>query len=117
MAAQNTLLAQKEAEYMKSLRDFLELEFKSGARGKLDYLRVEAQFLQAQSKVLSASRDKKYLFKKLAHLAGFKSDKNDLKPINRLIEILKDPYTQKDDILDYQTQYYSNKKYQTFCGT
>ncbi len=45
------------------------------------------------------------------------ADKNDLKPINRLIEILKDPYTQKDDILDYQTPSYSNKKYQTFCGT
>jgi uncharacterized protein YdiU (UPF0061 family) len=45
------------------------------------------------------------------------AEKNDLKPLNRLIEILKDPYTQKNDILDYQTPSASDEKYQTFCGT
>ncbi len=45
------------------------------------------------------------------------AEKNDLKPLNRLIEILKYPYTQKNDILDYQTPSASDEKYQTFCGT
>ena len=45
------------------------------------------------------------------------AEKNDLKPLNRLIEILKDPYTQKNDILDYQTPSASDETYQTFWGT
>ena len=45
------------------------------------------------------------------------SEKNDLKPLNQLIEILKDPYTIKNDIIDYQIPSNSGEKYQTFCGT
>ncbi len=45
------------------------------------------------------------------------AEKNDLKPVNQLIEILKDPYTQKDDFFDYQLPSNLNEKYQTFCGT
>ena len=45
------------------------------------------------------------------------AEKNDLKPVNQLIEILKDPYTQKDDIFDYQIPSNLDEKYQTFCGT
>jgi uncharacterized protein YdiU (UPF0061 family) len=45
------------------------------------------------------------------------AEKNDLKPLTQLIEILKDPYTQKNDILDYQIPSNSGEKYQTFCGT
>ena len=45
------------------------------------------------------------------------AEKNDLKPINQLMEILKDPYTQKNDNLDYQIPSYPDEKYQTFCGT
>ena len=45
------------------------------------------------------------------------AEKNDLKPTNQLIEILKDPYAQKDDIFDYQIPSNSDEKYQTFCGT
>ncbi|MDC0150907.1 YdiU family protein [Candidatus Pelagibacter sp.] len=45
------------------------------------------------------------------------AEKNDLKPFNQLIEILKDPYTQKDDIINYQTPSNLDEKYQTFCGT
>jgi len=45
------------------------------------------------------------------------AEKNDLKPINQLIEILKDPYTQKDNIFDYQIPSDLDEKYQTFCGT
>ena len=45
------------------------------------------------------------------------AEKNDLKPFNKLIEILKDPYTQKDDIINYQTPSNLDEKYQTFCGT
>jgi uncharacterized protein YdiU (UPF0061 family) len=45
------------------------------------------------------------------------AEKNDLKPLTQLIKILKDPYTQKNDILDYQILSNSDVKYQTFCGT
>ena len=45
------------------------------------------------------------------------AEKNDFKPLTQLIKILKDPYTQKNDILDYQIPSISSEKYQTFCGT
>ena len=45
------------------------------------------------------------------------AEKKDLKPLTQLIEIIKDPYTKKSDILDYQIPNNSDKKYQTFCGT
>ena len=45
------------------------------------------------------------------------AEKNDLKLINKLIEILKDPYSHEKDILDYQIGSESDEKYQTFCGT
>jgi len=45
------------------------------------------------------------------------AEKNDLKPLKELIEILKDPYTKKNIVLDYQIPSNSGEKYQTFCGT
>jgi uncharacterized protein YdiU (UPF0061 family) len=45
------------------------------------------------------------------------AEKNDLKPFTQLIEILKNPYAKKNDILDYQIPSNSGDKYQTFCGT
>ena len=45
------------------------------------------------------------------------AEKDDLKPANRLIKILENPYTQQDNILDYQTPSDLDEKYQTFCGT
>jgi uncharacterized protein YdiU (UPF0061 family) len=45
------------------------------------------------------------------------AEKNDLKPFTKLVEILKKPYNQKDDIISYQIPSNSDEKYQTFCGT
>ena len=45
------------------------------------------------------------------------AEKNNLKPINEFIEILKDPYNKKNNINDYQNPSNSDEKYQTFCGT
>jgi uncharacterized protein YdiU (UPF0061 family) len=45
------------------------------------------------------------------------AEKNNLEPLNKLVEILKNPYIQKDDTLDYQIPSNSDEKYQTFCGT
>ena len=45
------------------------------------------------------------------------AEKNDFKPLNQLVEILKDPYSQKDNIFNYQIPSNSVEKYQTFCGT
>ena len=45
------------------------------------------------------------------------AEKNDFKPLNQLVEILKDPYSQKDNIFNYQIPSNSAEKYQTFCGT
>ena len=45
------------------------------------------------------------------------AEKNNLKPINLLIELLMDPYSNKKNIIDYQIPSNSDEKYQTFCGT
>ena len=46
-----------------------------------------------------------------------KANNNDLKPLNKFLAILKKPYSEQKDILDYQVPSSSNEKYQTFCGT
>ena len=45
------------------------------------------------------------------------AEKMDLKPLTQLLKILKEPYTEQNDIFDYQTPSLSDEKYQTFCGT
>ena len=45
------------------------------------------------------------------------AEKNNFKPITRLVEILKDPYSRQKNIINYQIPSNSEKKYQTFCGT
>ena len=45
------------------------------------------------------------------------AEKDNLKPITKLIEILKDPYTKKNNINDYQNPSNSDENYKTFCGT
>jgi uncharacterized protein YdiU (UPF0061 family) len=45
------------------------------------------------------------------------AEKNDLKPINKILEILQKPYTEQPGIKDFQFPSKSNEKYQTFCGT
>ena len=45
------------------------------------------------------------------------AEKDNLKPINEFIEVLKDPYNKKNNINDYQNPSNSDEKYQTFCGT
>ncbi len=43
--------------------------------------------------------------------------KDDLNSVNQLIEILKRPYSQQKNILEYQIPSSSDESYQTFCGT
>ena len=45
------------------------------------------------------------------------AEQNDLEPINKILEILKNPYDNRDEINDYRSPSKSNEKYQTFCGT
>ena len=45
------------------------------------------------------------------------AEENNLKPITKLIEILKNPYLNQKNIDDYQIPSNSNENYQTFCGT
>ena len=45
------------------------------------------------------------------------AEQDNLKPINQLIEILKKPYTEQKNIVDYQARSHLNENYQTFCGT
>jgi len=45
------------------------------------------------------------------------AEKNNFKPITQIVEILKDPYSQQKNIINYQIPSNSEKKYQTFCGT
>ena len=45
------------------------------------------------------------------------AEKDNLKHITKIIEILKDPYTKKNNINDYQNPSNSDENYKTFCGT
>ena len=45
------------------------------------------------------------------------ANKNDFEPINRFLEILKKPYSEQKDIIDFQSLPLLDTKYQTFCGT
>ncbi len=45
------------------------------------------------------------------------ANKNNLEPINQLLQILKKPYIFQKNIIEYQLPTVSNQKYQTFCGT
>ena len=45
------------------------------------------------------------------------AEEDNLKPITKLIEILKNPYLNQKDVVDYQIPSNSNENYKTFCGT
>ena len=45
------------------------------------------------------------------------AEKDNIEPINDLLEILKSPYTHQNNILNYQIPSDLDEKYQTFCGT
>ena len=45
------------------------------------------------------------------------ANKGNIKTINQLLGILKSPYTEKKDTIEYQLPMITEKKYQTFCGT
>ena len=45
------------------------------------------------------------------------AQEHDLKPFLRFLEILKKPYSSREDLKDYQTLSNSDEKYKTFCGT
>ena len=45
------------------------------------------------------------------------AEKNNLKPITKLLEILKNPYLNQENITDYRIPSNSNENYKTFCGT
>ena len=46
-----------------------------------------------------------------------KANDNNLKSFNKLLEILKKPYTLQENISDYLKMDSSLKEYKTFCGT
>ena len=46
------------------------------------------------------------------------ANNGDLEVMNKLLEVLKKPYENQNNIIDYQSPSpSSNKTYQTFCGT
>ena len=45
------------------------------------------------------------------------SKKGDFEYVNQLIEVLKEPYSNQKNILEYQIPSNFNESYQTFCGT
>jgi len=46
------------------------------------------------------------------------TNSGDLEVINKLLAVLKKPYKNQDNIIDFQSPApLSNKNYQTFCGT
>ena len=45
------------------------------------------------------------------------AEQNDLKPFNKILEVLEKPYDKQEKKEDYQYPSISDEKYQTFCGT
>jgi uncharacterized protein YdiU (UPF0061 family) len=45
------------------------------------------------------------------------AEQNNMKPINKILEILNKPYTEQKNLVDYQSPSTTSEKYQTFCGT
>ena len=45
------------------------------------------------------------------------ANKEKFKPLQNLLKILNDPYSEQKNLLDYQTPSPSDDSYQTFCGT
>ena len=45
------------------------------------------------------------------------AEKNNFEPVKRMSEILNKPYSEQNDIADFQSPSTSAEKYQTFCGT
>ena len=44
------------------------------------------------------------------------ANNNNVKPLNKLLDILDKPYSEQKDIINFQVPS-SNEKYKTFCGT
>ncbi len=45
------------------------------------------------------------------------AEQNNFELINKIIKILNKPYSEQEEMLDYQSPSFSKEKYQTFCGT
>ena len=45
------------------------------------------------------------------------AEKNNLKPMNKILKILDKPYVEQKEMVNYQLPSKSSEKYQTFCGT
>ena len=45
------------------------------------------------------------------------ANRDNIKPLVKLLEILSNPYSEQKNIIDYQMPSYTKEKYQTFCGT
>ena len=45
------------------------------------------------------------------------ADRGNLKPIDKFLEVIHNPYDEKKEIFEYQIPSTSKEKYQTFCGT
>jgi uncharacterized protein YdiU (UPF0061 family) len=45
------------------------------------------------------------------------AEQNDLKPFNKILEILEKPYDEQEVNDDYQSPSISDEEYKTFCGT
>ena len=45
------------------------------------------------------------------------ANNDNTEPLNKFLEILKNPYSLQKNIKDFQSPSSSKEKYQTFCGT
>ena len=45
------------------------------------------------------------------------AEQNNLKPMNKILDILNKPYNEQKNIDDYQSPSILDEKYLTFCGT
>ena len=88
--------------------EYAEMEGRSFRIGEDDFVKEGDLSLKVAKRVKDLLEEK-----------GFKAIlvRSNLKPVTKLIEILKNPYLNQKDVVDYQIPSNSNENYKTFCGT
>ena len=113
------LLPQTAAAEAKSARKAVEEAAKQAAK-KLEQSPDDPAAKLASTEAAQKVAEALLIFNQQAEAAQKEAleaaNKNDLKPMNNLLSILKKPYTKQSNIENFQVPS-NNQNYQTFCGT
>ena len=123
-----TWMHDKKADYTNTFCHLMDLEPKEDKLyADKDFINWKKRWKNRLGKISNLSEKSKILMRNNNPLviprnhkveeALLSAEHGDLEPINKFLEILKKPYKENKEIIDYQVPSVSNIKYQTFCGT